>query len=143
MRFMIIVKANADSENDVVPSSELIAAMGRFNDELINAGVLLAGEGLTSSRHGARVRYQGGKFSVTDGPFAESKELIAGFWIVDVRDRDEAIAWVKKIPFGEGEEIEIRKVVEAADWAEAGIDPQLIEKEQAQREALSRRSDGN
>jgi hypothetical protein len=117
MRFMVIVKANEDSENDVMPGNEVIEAMGRFNEELIKAGVMLAGDGLMSSRHGARVKYQGGRFTVTDGPFAESKELIAGYWILDVKDKDEALAWVKRIPFGEGEEIEVRKLFELSDFA--------------------------
>jgi hypothetical protein len=133
MKFMIIVKANADSEAGKMPSNELIAAMGQFNEQLVNAGVLIAGEGLQESRKGARVRYSKGKFVVTDGPFSETKELIAGFWIVDVRSKDEAIEWVKKIPFEEGEEIEIRKIWEASDWESSGVDPELIRQEEELR----------
>jgi hypothetical protein len=133
MRYMIIVKANADSEADVMPKAEAIDAMGKFNDELIKAGVMLAGEGIRSTRYGSLVQYKDGKFSVTDGPFAEAKEAIAGFWIIDVKDKAEALEWVKRIPFEEGETIELRKVFEASDWAAEGIDPDLIEREQAQR----------
>ena len=136
MRYMIIVKANKDSEAGVMPSNELIAAMGRFNEELINAGALVAGEGLQASSKGARVKFEAGGFTVQDGPFTETKELIAGFWIVDVRSRDEAIAWVKKVPLQEGEEIEIRKVFEASDWEDGGIDPALIEQERKLRETV-------
>ncbi len=137
MRYMIIVKANAASEAGEIPSNEIIEAMGRFNDELIGAGVLVAGEGLQSSAHGARVKFSGGGFTVTDGPFANPGSLVAGFWIIDVRDRDEALAWIRKIPFEEGEEVELRKVFEAADFAEGGVDPQLIENERLQRERLA------
>lgn len=133
MKFMIIVKANADSEAGVMPSNEVIEAMGQFNEQLVNAGVLIAGEGLQESRKGARVRYSKGKFAVTDGPFSETKELIAGFWIVDVRSKEEAIEWVKKIPFEEGEEIEIRKVWEASDWEAAGAPAEAIAKEEELR----------
>ncbi len=109
MRFMMIVKANKDSEAGMMPSEELLAAMGKYNEELVKAGVMLDGAGLQSSSKGARVKFSGGKTTVIDGPFAETKELIAGYWIVDVRSKEEAIGWVKKIPFEEGEEIEIRK----------------------------------
>jgi hypothetical protein len=133
MRYMIIVKSTPASEADEMPSTETIEAMGRFNDELIKAGVMLAGEGLRSTRFGSLVSYKGGNFTVTDGPFAETKEAIAGFWIIDVKDKAEALEWVKRIPFEEGETIELRKVFEASDWAAEGIDPALIEREQAQR----------
>lgn len=136
MRFMIMVKANKDTEAGVMPSGELIEAMGRFNEELISAGVLVAAEGLQASSKGARVKLEKGSFTVTDGPFAEAKELIAGFWIIDVKSKDEAIAWVKKIPFEEGDEIEIRKVFEASDWTEGGVDPALIAQEQGLRERV-------
>jgi hypothetical protein len=139
MRFMIIVKANAESEADAMPSAEIIEAMGRFNEELIKAGVMLAGEGLRSTRFGSLVQYQGGKFTVTDGPFAEAKEAVAGFWIIDVKDKAEALEWVKRIPFEEGETIELRKVFEASDWAAEGIDPDLIEREQTQRDKAGQR----
>lgn len=136
MRFMIIVKATPDSEADVMPSTAAMEAMGRFNDELIKAGVLLAAEGLRSTRFGSQVSYKDGRFTVTDGPFAESKEAIAGFWIIDVKDKAEALEWVKRIPFDEGETIEVRKIFEAADWAAEGMDPALIEREQTQRTGL-------
>jgi hypothetical protein len=126
MRFMVIVRATADSENDVMPSNEAIAAMGRFNEELIKAGVMLAGDGLMSSRHGAKVKYQGGRFQVTDGPFTETKELIAGYWILDVKDKDEALAWVQKIPFEEGEEIEVRKLFELSDFPDAATEQHAL-----------------
>jgi hypothetical protein len=129
MKFMIIVKATADSEAGKMPSDAAMTAMGQFNEQLVNAGVLIAAEGLQESRKGARVRYAKGQFAVTDGPFSEAKELIAGFWIIDVKSRDEAIAWVKKIPFDEGEEIEIRKVWEASDWEEAGAPAEALAQE--------------
>lgn len=137
MKFMIIVKATADSEAGKMPSNEMIAAMGQFNEQLVDAGVLIAGEGLQESRKGARVRFANGRFAVTDGPFSETKELIAGFWIVDVRSKEEAIEWVKKIPFEDGEEIEIRKVWEASDWEAAGTDPELIKQEEDLRARAS------
>jgi hypothetical protein len=140
MRYMIMVKATPGSEADEMPSAEAIEAMGRFNDELIKAGVMLAGEGLRSTRYGSLVQYKGGKFSVTDGPFAEAKEVIAGFWIIDVKDKAEALEWVKRIPFEEGETIELRKVFEASDWAAGGVDPALIEREQAQRTENEKRT---
>ncbi|MFB9904008.1 YciI family protein [Allokutzneria oryzae] len=119
MRFMVLVKATKDSEAGVMPSADELNAMGKFNAELVEAGVLLAGDGLHPSSKGARVRFDGDKRTVVDGPFAETKELIAGFWIIDVKSLDEAIAWVKRVPFdGSPEsEIEIRQVFEAADFA--------------------------
>src|SRR6185312_7978025 len=121
MRFMVMVKANADSEAGVMPSQDLLAAMGRYNDELVKAGVMLAGEGLQPSSKGARVKFSGKKRTVIDGPFAETKELIAGFWLIQVKSKAEAIEWVKRCPNPlEGEaEIEIRQVFEAADFGEA------------------------
>jgi hypothetical protein len=136
MRYMIIVKANKDSEAGVMPSDELVEGMGKFNEQLMSAGVLVAAEGLQASSKGAKVRFENGKFTVTDGPFAEAKELVAGFWIVDVRSKDEVIEWVKRIPFEEGEEIEVRKVFEASDWEEAGGDPAVFEQEKVWREKL-------
>lgn len=133
MRFMIIVQATADSEAGVMPGNDVIEAMGRFNEQLISAGVLVSAEGLQSSSKGSRVTYRDGQFSVVDGPFTESKELIAGYWIVDVKDKAEVIDWVKKIPFEDGETIEVRKVFEASDWAAEGVDPELIAREAAQR----------
>lgn len=134
MRFMIIVKANADSEAGVMPSSELVAEMGRFNEELIEAGVLLAGEGLQSSAKGKRVKLEDGKFTVKDGPFAETKELVAGFWLIDVKDEAEALAWVKRIPYEEGDEYELRKVFEASDFQSDMITEDVLAREQAWRD---------
>lgn len=121
MRFMILVKANKDSEAGILPSTELLTAMGKYNEELAKAGVLLAGEGLQASSKGARVRFGGGKKTVIDGPFAETKELVAGFWILQVKSKQEAIEWVKRAPFPtDGDaEIEIRQVFEAEDFGPA------------------------
>jgi hypothetical protein len=130
MRFMVMVKANADSEAGVMPSQELLTAMGAYNEELVKAGVLLAAEGLQPSSRGARVRFSGSKRSVIDGPFAETKELIAGFWLIQVKSREEAIEWVKRCPNPmEGEsEIEIRQVFDQDDFGEA-MTPELREQE--------------
>ena len=118
MRVMVIVKATRDSEAGVMPSTELLEAMGRYNEELVQAGVMLAGEGLHPSSKGARVKFSGGKRTVIDGPFAETKELIAGFWLFQVRSREEAIEWVKRCPnpHDEDAEIEIRQVFEIEDF---------------------------
>jgi len=119
MRFMILVKASKDSEAGEMPSPELLTAMGKYNEELVKAGVMLAGEGLLSSAKGARVRFSGSKRTVIDGPFAETKELVAGFWIFDVKSKEEAIEWVKRAPNpmpGTESEIEIRQIAEAADF---------------------------
>lgn len=137
MRFMIIVKANAASEAGVMPPPEMFEAMGRFNEELINAGVLLAAEGLHPSDKGARVTSEGGKLVVKDGPFAEAKELVAGFWIISAKSQDEALEWVKRIPFEDGETIELRRVFEAADFAEV-VPDEAIAKEQAWRDATQK-----
>ncbi|UQA60646.1 YciI family protein [Polyangium aurulentum] len=119
MKFMILVKANKDSESGALPREELMTAMVRYNEELVKAGVLLAGEGLHPSSKGARVRFSGDKRTVIDGPFAETKELVAGFWLWDVGSREEAIEWVKRMPnpAGEESEIEIRQVFSAEDFA--------------------------
>ena len=120
MRFMAMVRANEDSETGVPPSKELVAAMGKFNEEMAKAGVLLAGEGLHPSSKGARIGFSGGKRTVTDGPFAEAKELIAGFWLIQVKSKEEAIEWMKRCPapFGEDRqgEIELRQVFELSDF---------------------------
>jgi hypothetical protein len=131
MRFMIIVKATKESEAGVMPSEQLLADMGRYNEELAKAGVLLAGEGLQPSSKGARVRFSGKTRTVVDGPFAETKELIAGFWLLQVRSKEEAIEWVKRAPNPfEGEsEIEIRQVFEAEDFG-AEFTPELREQEE-------------
>jgi hypothetical protein len=134
MRFMVIVKATPESEAGELPSTEMLTAMGAFNEELVKAGVMLAGEGLQPSSKGARVRFSGSERSVVDGPFAETKELIAGFWLWEVRDMDEAIEWVKRCPNPmEGEsEIEIRQVFEAEDFG-AEFTPELRAQEERLR----------
>jgi len=125
---MVIVKANNESEAGVLPSKEILAAMGKFNEELVKAGVMLAGEGLQASSKGARVRFEGKKRTVIDGPFAETKELIAGFWLWEVKSKEEAIEWLKRAPFGGGTEVEIRQVFEAVDFGEA-LSPEERERE--------------
>jgi hypothetical protein len=134
MRFMIIVKATEDSEAGKMPSTELLTAMGKFNEELVNAGVLLAGEGLHPSSKGARIRYDGARRTVIDGPFAETKELIAGFWLIQVKSREEAIEWMKRCPnpFDGPSEIEIRQVFEMEDFGEVAT-PELVAQEEALR----------
>jgi len=132
MRFMVIVKATKNSEAGVLPSEELLTAMGKYNEELAKAGILLAGEGLQPSSKGARVRFSGPKRTVVDGPFAETKELIAGFWMWKVKSKEEAIEWVRRCPnpMPGDSEIEIRQVFEAEDFGEQ-FTPEL--KEQAER----------
>jgi hypothetical protein len=142
MRFMIILKATRDSEAGKMPDEQLLAAMGKFNEELVQAGVLLAGEGLHPSSRGARVRFAGDRRTVIDGPFAETKELIAGFWIWRVKSKEEAIEWVKRCPDpmpGNDAEIEIRQIFEAEDFG-AELTPELRaqeEKLRAQTEQLA------
>jgi len=131
MRFMVIVKANKDSEAGVLPTADLLAEMGQFNEELVKAGVMLAGEGLQASSKGVRVRFGGSKPTVIDGPFSETKELIAGFWIWQVKSLQEAIEWLKRAPFHEGE-VEIRQVFESEDFGEA-FTPELREQEERMR----------
>jgi hypothetical protein len=136
MRFMVLVKASEESEAGVMPSEELLAEMGRFNEEMVNAGVMLAGEGLHPSSKGVRVRFAGGERTVIDGPFAETKELIAGFWLISVKSREEAIEWIKRAPMDQTE-LEIRQVFEEEDFGEE-LTPELREQEQrirAQAEA--------
>jgi len=134
---MVIVKANKDSEGGVLPSKEILTEMGKFNEELVKAGIMLAGEGLQPSSKGARVRFSGGKRTVIDGPFTESKELIAGFWLWQVRSLDEAIAWLKRAPFQEGDEVEIRQVFEADDFG-AEFTPELREQEERLRREIEK-----
>ncbi|MDE2317568.1 MAG: YciI family protein [Xanthomonadaceae bacterium] len=122
MRCIVIVKANRDTEAGVMPSAERLAAMGRFNEALVKAGVMLAGEGLHPSSHGVRVRFDGAQRNVIDGPFAESKELIAGFWLWQVKSMAEAIEWLKRAPFDDGAEVEIRPVFEAEDFGDKFTD---------------------
>src|SRR5919108_5152475 len=132
MRFMIIVKASKNSEAGVLPSKELLTEMGKFNEELTKAGVMLAGEGLQPSSKGARVKYSGSKRTVVDGPFAETKELVAGFWLIQVKSKDEAVEWAKRIPFQEGE-VEIRQVFETEDFAPSDPTGELREAEERLR----------
>jgi hypothetical protein len=134
MRFMVMVKANKDTEAGVLPSEELLTEMGKFNEELAKAGVLLAAEGLQPSSKGARVNFSGEKRTVIDGPFTEAKELIAGFWLIEVKSKEEAIEWVKRVPNPTGEEgeIEIRQVFEAEDFG-AEFTPELREQEERLR----------
>ena len=136
MRFMVLVKADKQSEAGVLPDKKILAAMGKFNEELVKAGVMLAGEGLHASSKGARVRFQDGKTTVIDGPFAETKELVAGFWIWQVKSKQEALEWAKRIPFQEGE-VEIRQIME---WEDLGAEftPELREQEERQRQAIAR-----
>ena len=139
MRFMVIVKATPNSEAGALPGKELLAAMGKFNEELVKAGVMLAGEGLQPSSKGARVRFSGGKRTVIDGPFAETKELVAGFWLWQCKSKDEAIEWVKRCPDpmpGEDSVIEIRQVYEAEDFG-AEYTPELREQEERQRAKIA------
>jgi len=131
MRFMVIVKADKKSEAGVMPSEKLLTDMGKFNEELVKAGVMLAGEGLHPSSKGVRVKFSDGKQTVIEGPFAETKELVAGFWLWQVKSLDEAIEWLKKAPF-EGTEVEIRQVFEAADFGDE-FTPELREQEERLR----------
>ncbi|TMH53987.1 MAG: YciI family protein [Betaproteobacteria bacterium] len=135
MRFMVMVKATKDSEAGVLPDEKLLADMGKFNEELVKAGVMLAGEGLQPSSKGARVRFSGAKRTVIDGPFAETKELVAGFWLWQVKSKEEAIEWVKRCPNpfpGTESEIEIRQVFEAEDFG-AEFTPELRKQEERLR----------
>jgi hypothetical protein len=132
MRFMIVVKASDESEAGVMPSQELLAEMGKYNEELVKAGVMLAGEGLHPSSKGVRVKFEGDKRTVTDGPFAETKELIAGFWLWQVKSKEEAIEWLKRAPFDGGTEVEIRQVFEAEDFGDE-FTPELREQEERLR----------
>ena len=141
MRFMVMVKATKDSEAGVMPSEKDFAAMGKFNDELVKAGIMLAGEGLQPSSKGVRVRFSGSKRTVVDGPFAETKELVAGFWIWQVKSKDEAIEWVKRCPnpMPGDSEIEIRQIFEAEDFGEE-FTPELRAQEERQRKTIEART---
>jgi hypothetical protein len=140
MRFMVIVKASQDSEAGVMPSQTLIAEMGKYNEQLVKAGVMVAGEGLQPSSKGVRVRFSGDKRTVIDGPFSETKELIAGFWLFEVKSKEEAIEWVKRCPNPMGtdqeSEIEIRQIFEAEDFG-AELTPELRAQEQKLREEIA------
>ncbi len=134
MKFMVLVKASKDSEAGVMPSEQLLTEMGKFNEEMVKAGILLAGEGLHPSSKGARIRFDGSKRTVIDGPFAETKELLAGFWLIQVKSKEEAIEWMKRCPNPmEGEsELEIRQVFDAEDFGPA-LTPELREQEERLR----------
>ena len=141
MRFMILMKANKDSEAGVLPDHDILTRMGNFNEELVKAGIMLAMEGLQASSRGKRVRFEGNKRTVIDGPFTETKELIGGFWLWQVRSMDEAVEWLKRAPFDgttEGNEVEIRRVFEAEDFG-AEFTPELREQEARLREQASKK----
>jgi hypothetical protein len=140
MRFMVLVKADKNSEAGVLPSKELVAAMGKFNEEMAKAGVLLAAEGLHASSKGSRVKFTGAKPIVTDGPFAETNQLLAGFWMIQTRSKEEAIEWIKRASFGPGPEIEIRQVFEASDFPPEIFPPEDAAREEALREELQRKA---
>ena len=131
MRFMVIVKASKDSEAGVMPSTDLLTAMGKFNEEMAKAGIMEAGEGLHPTSKGARIKYGSGE-GVSRGPFALSKDLVCGFWLINTKSLDEAIAWMKRAPFADGDEIEIRQVFEAEDFGDA-LTPELREQEERLR----------
>ncbi|MGZ8256077.1 MAG: YciI family protein [Burkholderiaceae bacterium] len=141
MRVMVIVKASRESEAGEMPNQELLTAMGNYNDELVKAGVMLAGEGLHPTSRGKRVRFDAGRKTVLDGPFAETKELIAGFWLWQVKSMEEAVEWLKRAPFDGGAEIELRPVFEAEDFG-AELTPELREQEERQRAAIEERTKG-
>jgi len=138
MRFMILVKADKNSEAGVLPDKKLLTEMGRFNDELVKAGVMLAGEGLQASSKGVRVKFSKGKRTVIDGPFSETKELVAGFWLWQVRSKEEAIEWLKRAPF-EDTEVEIRQIFEAEDFGPE-FTPELREQEERQRAEIAKKA---
>ena len=140
MRFMVIIKADERSEGGEMPSERLLTEMGKYNEELVRAGVLLAGEGLHPSSRGARVRFSGSKRTVVDGPFSETKQLVAGFWLIQVSSKEEAIEWVKRIPNPDGgdSEVEIRQVFEAEDFG-AEFTPELREQERRLRAEIASR----
>ena len=136
MRVMVIVKADKDSEAGVMPTEKLLADMGKFNEQLVKAGIMLAGDGLHPSSKGKRVRFSGGKQTVIDGPFAETKELIAGYWLWQVRSMEESVEWLKRAPFDGGAEVEIRPVFEAEDFG-AEFTPELREQEERLRKQIA------
>jgi hypothetical protein len=140
MRFMMLVKASKASEAGEFPSKELIAAMGQFNEEMVKAGVLIAGEGLQPSSNGTGVTFSGSKRTFTDGPFAETKELLAGFWMIDVKSKADALAWASRVPFADGEVIEVRQVFEAEDFPAEVFPPEEMAREERLRDELQRRA---
>lgn len=138
MRYMVLVKANKDSEAGVLPDEKLLTEMGKFNEELVNAGVMLAGEGLHASSKGTRVRFDGNKRTVVDGPFSGTGDLVAGFWLWQVRSKEEAIEWLKRAPFREGE-VELRPLMEAADFAPVDPTGDLMKQEEELRRKMESR----
>jgi len=138
MRFMVIVKANKDSEAGVMPDRKILEAMGRYNQALANAGMLLAAEGLHPSSKGKRVRFSGNERTVIDGPFPETNDLVAGFWLLQAKSMDEMLEWVKRAPFGGGVEIEVRPAFEAADFGDA-LPPEMRRQEEALRELVAKK----
>jgi hypothetical protein len=139
MRVMVIVKASKESEAGVLPDEKILKDMGKFNEELVKAGVMLAAEGLRSSKDGKRVRFSGGKRTVIDGPFAETKELIAGFWLWQVKSLDEAVEWLKRAPFDGGTEVEIRPVFETQDFAASDPSGEIRRREEELRKKVESR----
>jgi hypothetical protein len=138
MRVIVMVKASKDSEAGIMPTENLLTEMGKFNEELVKAGVMLAGEGLHPSSKGKRIKFSGGKHTITDGPFTETKELVAGFWLWQVRSMEEAVEWLKRSPFDGGAEVEIRPVFEAEDFG-AELTPELREQEERLRKEVAAR----
>ncbi|MGH2550741.1 MAG: YciI family protein [Thermomicrobiales bacterium] len=139
MKVMVLVKANEDSENGVMPSTELLTEMGNYNEELVKAGIMLDGDGLRPSSQGVRVRFSGAERTVIDGPFAETKELLAGYWVWQVKSMDEAVEWLKRAPFDGGTEIELRPFFEAGDFG-AEFTPELREQEERTRAEAAKRA---
>jgi hypothetical protein len=138
MRVMVLVKADKNSEAGVMPDEKMLTEMGKFNEELVKAGVMLAGEGLHPSSKGVRIRFDGAKRTVIDGPFAETKELLAGFWLLQVKSKEEAIEWIKRAPFDGGTEVEIRPIFEDEDFGEA-FTPELRAQEQRMRDEITKK----
>jgi hypothetical protein len=136
MRFMVMVPASKESEAGILPDEKILTTMGQFNEAMVKAGVMLAGEGLHPTSKGARIRFSGGKTTVTDGPFTESKELIAGFWLIQVKSKQEAIAWMRRAPFGGGVELELRQIFEPQDLG-PGFTAELREQEESQRARIA------
>ncbi len=140
MRFMMFVRADKNTESGALPSKELVAAMGRFNEEMVKAGVLLAAEGIQPSSKGARISFSRGTRTVTDGPFPD-QELVAGFWMIQVKSRDEAIEWARRVPFADGEVIELRQVFEASDFPPDVLSPEDAAREESMRAELQRKKE--
>jgi hypothetical protein len=140
MRFMLLVKADQNTEAGVLPSKELVAAMGQFNEEMMKAGVLLAAEGLHPSSKGVRLQFSGGERTVIDGPFSGTKELVAGFWIIQVKSKAEAIEWASRVPFADDEVIEVRQVFEVSDFPPEILPPGAAAREQAWRDEQQRKA---